>query len=121
VWQIYVQPFPKGTYGTVGKVPISTNGGSQPRWRADGKELFFIAPDGNLMAVEVTLSPRFEAGVPKALFMTRMLAGPFDMHLFRYSVAPDGKRFLINSVTQADEQSASPIRVVLNWTAWLKR
>jgi serine/threonine protein kinase len=120
-WQIYVQPFSKGASGAGRRVQISTNGGSQPRWSADGKELFYVAPDGNLMAVEVKLSPRFEAGVPKALFPTRILAGPNDRHLFRYAVAPDGKRFLINTPTQAAESNASPITVVLNWTAVLKR
>jgi serine/threonine protein kinase len=117
-WQVYVQPFPRGS----GKFQISTNGGLAPRWRGDGKELFYIAPDGNLMAVEIRLSPRFEAEVPKALFMTRVFAGPgAGFNVFRYAVAPDGKRFLINTQTQASEPNGSPITVVLNWTAGLKK
>jgi hypothetical protein len=53
-----------------GKWLISANGGSQPRWREDGKELYYLAPDGKLMAVEIATSPVFRAGVPKALFQT---------------------------------------------------
>jgi hypothetical protein len=119
--QVYVRPFSKGDSGTGGKVPISTNGGWQPRWSSNGKELFYLAPDGNLMAVEVKLTPRFEAGVPKALFPTRILAGPNDRDLFRYAVAPDGKRFVINTQAQADEPNPSPITVVVNWTAMVRR
>ena len=117
-FQVYVQPFPKGS----GKSQVSTNGGQSPRWRGDGKELFYLAPDGNLMAVEIRLSPRFEAEVPKALFMTHVLAVPLSgLSLFRYAVTADGKRFLIDSETQAGEPNASPITVVLNWTAGLKK
>jgi Tol biopolymer transport system component len=120
-WQIYVQPFPGGTSGRGGKFQVSTGGGLQPRWRADGKELFYIAPDGKLMAVEVKMSPRFETGIPKALFTTRISGGTTSVHVFRYAVAPDGKRFLINTMPQTDEPNASPITVVLNWTAGLKK
>jgi hypothetical protein len=118
LWQVYVQPFPKGS----GKFQVSTNGGLAPRWRGDGKELFYLAPDGNLMAVEIRLSPRFEAEVPKALFMTHVYAGPSaGLNVFRYAVAADGKRFLINTQMQTSESNASPITVVLNWTAGLKK
>jgi Tol biopolymer transport system component len=117
-WQVYVQPFPKGS----GKFQISTNGGVAPRWRGDGKELFYLAPDGNLMAVAIRLSPHFEAEVPKALFMAHVFVGGSDgFNVFRYAVAPDGKRFLINTQTRASESNASPITVVLNWTAGLKK
>ena len=76
------------------------------------------------MAVEVKTGPRFEAGAPKALFDLRVLpsavsagGGPF-----RYDVAPDGKRFLINAMTTATENSGSaPITVVLNWLAALRK
>jgi Tol biopolymer transport system component len=117
-FEVYVQPFPKGS----GKFQVSTNGGHMPRWRGDGKELFYLAPDGNLMAVAVKLSPHFEAELPKALFTTRVLSGAnTGLGTFRYAVTPDGNRFLINTQTQSSEANASPITVVLNWTAGLKK
>ncbi len=110
-YQIYVQSFPAGA----GKFQVSTGGGAQPRWRRDGKELFYIATDGKLMAVDVKTSPQFEAGVPKALFDARIAGGPIYFH---YDVSADGKRFLIESADAAAEGFASsPITVVMNWNA----
>jgi eukaryotic-like serine/threonine-protein kinase len=68
--EVYVQTFPASS----GKWRISTGGGCQPRWRRDGRELFYIAADRNLMAVDVKLGSTFEAGVPKPLFGTGVLA-----------------------------------------------
>jgi len=106
--QVYVQPFPVSG----GKFQISSEGGYQPRWRRDGKELFFIASDARLMSVEVKTAPKFEATVPKALSQTRILAaaGQFAHH---YDVTPDGRRFLINS--QLQETASAPITLVMNW------
>ncbi len=113
-YQIYVQSFPAGA----GKFQVSTGGGTQPRWRRDGKELFYVAADGKLMAVDVKTSPQFEAGPPKALFDARIVGGSIYFH---YDVSADGKRFLIDSAGAAPEGSAStPITVVVNWTAGLK-
>jgi eukaryotic-like serine/threonine-protein kinase len=111
--EIYVQTFP----ASGGRWRVSTGGGCQPRWRRDGKELFYIAVDGKLMAVDVKLGATFEAGVPKTLFGTRV----FSLTDFRnhYAVTADGQRFLINSTIE--ETSATPISVVVNWTADLKR
>ena len=117
---VYVESFPTGA----GKFQISTGeGGRQPRWRRDGKELFYLSTDGKLMSVEVKTEPRFAAGAPKPLFDVRQFpsnataGGPF-----RYDVAPDGKRFLIDSLATATEDSDSaPITVVLNWPAALKK
>jgi hypothetical protein len=89
-----------------------------PRWRGDGKEIYYIGLDAKMMAVEVKLGPQFEHGVPRALFQTHILGGAVAT-LFRYSPSPDGKRFLIDS--QLEESSTVPITVVLNWTAGLKR
>jgi len=81
----------------------------------DGKELFYIAVDGKLMAVDVKLGATFEAGVPKTLFGTRVLSlTDFRNH---YAVTADGQRFLINSTI---EETTAPISVVVNWTANLK-
>ncbi|MDA2926080.1 hypothetical protein MYX78_02410 [Acidobacteria bacterium AH-259-G07] len=108
---MYIQTFPEPG----GKWQISTGGGSQPRWRRDGKELFYIAGEG-LMAVEVkTDSSTFEAGIPKALFEARFPSGGRRNH---YLVTADGQRFLINTPV---EQTTSPIHVVLNWFEDLKR
>ncbi len=110
--EVYVRPFPDPS----GKWRISSAGGSYPRWRRDGKELFYVAPDKTLMAVEITSGSGFAAGVPKPLFRTQMKW--LDIG-FQYDVSPDGKRFLIN--TLAEEEKAEAITVVQNWTAGLKK
>jgi Tol biopolymer transport system component len=119
-WQVYVKPFPGGS--SAGKFQISTGiGGAQPRWRADGKELFYIGEDEKLMAVDVKLSPEFQSGVPRALFTTRIRGGAGAGRTgFRYAVSPDGQRFLINTDADAEQDSA-PLTVVLNWEAALKK
>ena len=66
-YEVYVQSFPGGG----GKRQVSTGGGIGPRWRGDGKELFYHAPDGKLMAVPVKSGASFEAGAPVALFEFR--------------------------------------------------
>lgn len=113
-YEIYVQTFPSPG----GKWPVSINGGARPRWSSDGKELYFIAPDGKLTAAEVKAEPArgFEASTPKALFDPKIehLGGtrfPFSY----FDVAKDG-RFLIPV-----EQSGAPITVVVNWTAGLNK
>ena len=111
--QVYVRPFPSGDE----KWPISTSGGSEPTWRRDGKELFYLAPDRKLMAVPV-MGPTFNAGEPKPLFETRV--GPINPE-FRnlYAAASDGNRFLVNTVSEG--ASSSPITIVLNWPEALKK
>jgi dipeptidyl aminopeptidase/acylaminoacyl peptidase len=111
--EVYVQTFP----ASGGKWRISTSGGAEPRWRRDGKELFYIAADKKLMSVDTKLGPTFEAGVPKTLFETRVtVLTTFRNH---YTVTGDGQRFLINS--GLEETNFTPISVVVNWTADLKR
>ena len=105
--EVFVQAFP----ASGGKWQISSAGGSYPRWRRDGKELYFIAPDNALMAVEVATASGFAAGTPKPLFRTRIKS--LDVG-FQYDVAPDGNRFLINTV--AEDKQADSITVVQNWT-----
>src|SRR5262245_24483156 len=112
--QVYVRPFPPAG----GQWMVSTNGGSQPRWRSDGKELFYIAADRKLMAVDVKEdSGTLILGSPKPLFETRTIAQLPGSSL--YDVTGDGQRFLI--ITPVEETSPSPFTVVLNWTAGLKR
>jgi Tol biopolymer transport system component len=108
-FEIYVQPFP----GPGGRSPVSTAGGTFPRWRADGKELFFIAPNAKLMSVPVRISgSTFEAGSPITLFQTRIVTAGFAAQGTQYAVSRDG-RFLINS--RLDESATPPITLVLNW------
>ena len=111
--EVVVQPFPQPT----GKWQVSNNGGVQPRWSSDGKELYFIAPDGKLMAVPVATSgTNFTAGTPVALFPARIAPGA-GANKQQYAVSRDG-RFLINQPVEAT--AASPITLILNWNPNLK-
>jgi Tol biopolymer transport system component len=112
--EIYVQPFPASS-GGVGKTKISEGGGTYPRWRRDGRELFYISGGQKLMAVEVTTSPVFKAGIPEPLFETRIRPGG---GYFQWDVSADGKRFLVN--TALAESTEAPVTVVTNWQAALK-
>jgi eukaryotic-like serine/threonine-protein kinase len=109
--QVYVQSFP--TLG--GQRQISREGGNQPRWRRDGKELFYLAPDRKLMAVTVKTGATFEADAPRTLFQTEL-----DVTALRqsYAVSADGQRFLLNTSAEA---GSPPLTVVLNWPALLKK
>ena len=111
--EIYVRPFPRASDN---KWTVSQGGGVAPRWR--GKELFYISADSKMMAVDVTTNPMFKPGIPKALFQAPILGGAIARHVIRYDVTADGKKFLINS---AAAEGPSPITVVLNWKALLKK
>ena len=80
--EVYVRPFPDGE----GQYPISRDGGRRPRWRAGGRELFFLAPDATMMAATVDTSPEFRASVPVRLFETDLLYP----HNHPYAVSVDG-------------------------------
>jgi Tol biopolymer transport system component len=108
--QVYVQAFPTQT----GTWPISIAGGIQPRWRRDGNELFYLAPDRKLMAVAVKTTATFEAESPRPLFETTLDASQLRQ---TYAVSNDGKRFLLNAMI---ESSVPPLTVVQNWPALLK-
>jgi Tol biopolymer transport system component len=111
--QVYVQKFPPGD----GKWMVSINGGRQPQWRYDGKELFYYGLDGKLMAVAVkTDGNNFEAGTPNGLFAARFVVGQPTFGA-SYSVTRDG-RFLVNL---PEELPATPAVIVQNWTATLKK
>ena len=106
--EIYVQSFP----GPGGKWQVSSGGGREASWRGDGKELFYMSPTEQIMAVDVTTGSNFEAGTPKALFAARL-----DTAAMRNRFVPtsDGQRFLLIA-TQARD-TISPMNVVLNWMA----
>jgi Tol biopolymer transport system component len=108
-FEIYVVPFPPGA----GKWQVSTGGGVAPRWRHDGKEIFFIASDRKMMAATVSASnTSFEVAPPLALFQTLITGGGTSAAKQQYAVSSDG-RFLIN-VAGADS-ATSPITLILNW------
>jgi Tol biopolymer transport system component len=116
--QVVVQSFPDPSRA---KYPVSINGGSEPRWRRDGKELYYVAPDHKLMAVKISGDRELEVGTPVALFDTPI---PFPRNdgaqaQRYYDVTADGQRFLINAPRA--QTNPSPITVMLNWTAGLKR
>jgi Tol biopolymer transport system component len=116
-FEIYLQPFviPGDQEGQGGKWQVSHGGGAQVRWRPDGKELFYIAPDENLVAVPVRLDSlrhSVELGAAVPLFRTRVGGAVQDIVSQQYAVASDGQRFLMNTL---GDEAISPITVVLNW------
>jgi hypothetical protein len=114
-FQVYVRPFPAAS----GQTPISIDGGMQPEWRRDGKELFYISADGKLTAVPVTTDgATFSAGTPHALFDVEV-PEPNPPYPTDYAVTADGQRFLVNTVV--DQPTHPALTVILNWTAGLKK
>jgi hypothetical protein len=94
---------------------VSTKGGSEPRWRADGKELYFLSPDGRLMAVSVKIDgATFEAGTPLALFETSARSN--TRVGWAYDVTRDGERFIL-----LESAGAPQINLLINWQAALSR
>jgi len=114
-WEIYVAPFP----GPGGNWKVSSDGGSQPRWRRDGKELFYMTPDGALMAVTVRETPTFDADTPKRLFSFRRREPVSTLDLYAYDVSADGQRFLVN--TDVGETTTAPLTIRLDWTSGLTK
>ena len=115
--EIYVRRFPDAESG---KWQISTGGGDQPYWRADGKELYYLAPDAKVMAVDVVAGETFDASVPRALFPTYVIPqGLVGSDRNQYVVTADGQRFLINS--SPAQAIFAPINLVFNWTELLKK
>lgn len=110
--EIYVIPFPPSSSG--GKWLVSKSRGVQPRWRRNGKELFYISPDWKMMAVEVNTQPVFRAGTPQPLFQTDMVDTGIRTGPLSWDLAPDGNRFLIISENPSDALS---LTVALNWRA----
>jgi eukaryotic-like serine/threonine-protein kinase len=113
VHEVFVQPFPPSG----AKWQVSQGGGREPRWRRDGRELFYLAPDGSLMAVPVEPREPFRVGKAETLFRARL------PHAFGvasgYAVNAAGDRFLVNTVVEPQRQSRHELTVVLNWTAGL--
>jgi Tol biopolymer transport system component len=114
--EVYVRgfsaDFSNGSASTGGSVLVSRGGGAAPRWRGDGRELFYLAPNGKMMVVEVIAGSELHVGTPTPLFQTPPGAIVGD-------VTADGKRFLL--VTPVGPSASVPFTVVLNWTAGLKK
>jgi serine/threonine protein kinase/Tol biopolymer transport system component len=113
--EIYVSPFPSVN----GKWQVTSAGGQEPRWRQDGKELFYISADGKMMAVAVTTGATFEASSPVALFQTHRRQPVSTQDVFSYDVSGDGQRFLI--ATKVDEANAAPLSILLNWASEMEK
>jgi len=107
---IWVQEFPSGAPAR----QISVNGGMDPNWRADGKELFYVTAAGSLMAVSVTTGPSLAFGTPVELFKVELGNAGVPHHL--YSASPDGRRFLVSEVGGERQM----ITVVVNWTSLVR-
>jgi Tol biopolymer transport system component len=105
--EVYVVPFP----GPGGKWQISTTGGRAPAWTRAGREIVYEAPGDEIMAVEVSAAPTFQAGIPKSLFKTHLRPPPGR----QFDVTPDGERFLVN--LRPGEQVSDPVTLVQNWAA----
>jgi len=107
--QVYLQSFPSPTL----QAQVSTGGGTQPRWRPDGRELFYLAPNGKMMSVSIRGNDTLETDAPRLLFNT-----PLDPRALRqtYAISPDGQRFLLQMPSAS---SSSTLTVVLNWPGLL--
>ncbi len=108
-YEVYVQRFSGGG----GQQQVSTGGGSSPRWRRNGRELFYYAGDGNLMAAPVRSGESFEIGSAVSLFEFR--SGTPKVLYAPYAVTADGQRFLINAIVETEPNA--PLTVVVNWAA----
>jgi Tol biopolymer transport system component len=113
-YEIYVQPYP----GPGGKWQISTDGGTEPVWNPNGKELFYRT-GAKMMVVEITSQPSFSVGKPKVLF-----EGPYEptpATAPNYDVSLDGQRFLMLKPNEQTQSAPTQVNVVLNWFEELKR
>jgi len=110
-WEIYVTTFP----GAVGKWQVSRGGGTEPRWRGDGKEIFYLAPAGMMTAVPVSTVSTFATGTPTPLFQFHGRAPISSTDVFSYDVSKDGKRFLVNRYVKPER--ITPLTIVLNANA----
>ena len=111
--EVYIRPFP----GPGGKWQVSTNGGIRPRWRRDGKELFYLAPDDKIMAADIKPSTaNVDVGAVRPLFQFRPFGGGYrDI----YDVTGDGKSFLV--ATPGGGENSSPVTLVVNWPGEIRK
>jgi serine/threonine-protein kinase len=113
-YEVYVRPYS----GPGGKSQISRDGGTEPVWNPNGRELLYRSGD-KMMAVDIATQPGFTAGTPRMLF-----EGPYEtppVPLANYDVSPDGQRFLMLKPSEQEQAAPTQINVVLNWFEELKR
>jgi hypothetical protein len=110
-FEVYIQPFPSGT----GRWQVSTAGGAEPKWRNDGKELYFFS-DQQINAVDVQQKgSSLQLGTPHPLIKATTVSGPQGA----YAVSADGKKFVMNTVLP--QSITEPLTLVTNWPADLKQ
>ena len=110
--EVYIQPFPSGA----GRWQVSTAGGLRPNWRKDGKELYFLSTDQQIMAVDVNQKgASLQLGAPRALFKVATVTGPSGP----YTVSADGKKFVMNTVLP--QSITEPLTLITNWPTDLKQ
>jgi Tol biopolymer transport system component len=107
-WEVYVSTFP----GAAGKWQVSRGGGTEPRWRGDGKEIYYLAPGGMLTAVPVNYEGTFSTGQPMPLFQFHGRAPISSTDVFTYDVSNDGSKFLVNRYLKPDH--LDPLTIVLH-------
>ena len=107
-WEVYVSTFPAG----VGKWQVSRGGGTEPRWRADGKEIFYLGPSGIINTVPVSEEDTFSTGQPEPLFPFHGRAPISSTDIFSYDVTSDGSKFLVNRYLKPDH--VNPLTIVLH-------
>jgi Tol biopolymer transport system component len=114
-WENYVTAFPAAS----GKWQVSRGGGIEPRWRGDGKEIFYIGAKTTLTAVPVNSEGTFSTGNPTPLFHSQLRAQVSSTGLFNYDISKDAQRFLVKRY--AKPQQVAPLHVVLNATAGMRK
>ena len=120
-YEIYVQSFTPDGHAGSERVQISKNGGSQPRFSANGQELFYLTNDGRMMAVAITgHGAAFEHGEAKELFKTHTLLPTVEVR-YDYDVSRDGQRFLIATILDGPHAAPPVPTIVLNWMAALRK
>ena len=107
-WEIYVTTFP----AAAGKWQVSHSGGEEPRWRPDGKAIYYIGPRQMLTEAMVSTAGTFSSGTAREMFPIRGRAAISSTDLFTYDVAPDGKRFLVNQYVRPER--AAPLNIILH-------
>jgi hypothetical protein len=112
--EVYVRRFE----GSAEKWRVSPAGGTQPTWRRNGKELFYLSPDNEIMAVSVKKGDTFQPSIPMPLFKIDPVKGIYSSVGGEYDVTADGQRFLVSSGVA--EARGLPLTIVVNWTAGLK-
>ena len=107
-FEVYVQTFPRATE----RWQISSGGGADPKWRADGRELFYVAADRRMMSVGTTLQPSFRRGSAKVLFQTQLESLWMDTRN-HYDVTADGKRFVV--IAPVSDRREAPFTLLMHW------